>query len=184
MADPFREAVFRTRPFPVTVAGSEFLFPARPAQEWLEILGSNNWIVATVATLGNEAHERFLDAVEAEELDADDVRAFAHSALAQSAGRPWWEAERLAGACFTDGGRLLGTVLLSGADPRGMTLAAFLACVWAALAKGADAEAMTKLEASLLVPPPEATAEDRAGLDDDMYAMVDRMRSMPGVRTG
>lgn len=190
MADAFRIAAFRTESFTISLgAGTvtrQFFFPLRPAREWLEIMGSNSWPVAVVNTLPTGDHERFLDDVESGQLGTADVRAFAHSALAQSAGRPWWEAERLVNACFSDGGRLLGTVLTNGVDPSRMTLAVFLACVWATLTKGADAEAMIKLESALLVPPPEATPEERAGLDDDddVFAMVDRMRAMPGVRTG
>lgn len=130
------------------------------------------------------AFGRFIDKVESDELDAGDVRTFAHSALAQSAGRPWWEAQRLIGACFNDGGRLLGTVLMRGVDPSRMTLAAFLACVWAKLTENADVTSLAKLESELLVPPPEATEDERAAVDEDVFTMVERMRAMPGVRTG
>lgn len=188
MAD-FRTAAFRTERFTVSLGAGmsqrEFPFRVLPAQEWLEIFGSNSWITAVINTIPAGSFEEFLDAVEREELWSADVTAFAHSALAQSAGRPWWEAERLVGACFHDGGRLLGTLLGNGTDPSRMTLAVFLACVWAALTKNADAEGLLKLEAALLVPPPDATDEERAGLDDeDMHGMVDRLRAMPGVRTG
>lgn len=184
----FRSAAFRTEPLTLFVgAGSvkqEFPFPVLPAQEWLEILGSNSWVVAVVGTIPGTWHETFIDRVELGRIGTADVRAFAHSALAQSAGRPWWEAERLVNSCFTDGGRLLGTVLTNGVDPSRMTLAVFLACVWATLTKGADATGMAKLESELLPPPPEATEAERAGLEDDMSGMVERFRGMPGVRTG
>lgn len=184
----FRGAVFRRDPFTISLGAGltthMFRFPVRPAREWLETLGSNNWIVATVATLPTEDYERFLDQVEAGVLGTADVLAFAHSALAQSAGRPWWEAERLAASCFSDNGRLLGTVLMGGADLSRMTLAMFLACVWATLVRGQDAEGLTKLEVELTVPPPEATEEERAGLEDDMFSMVERARSIPGVHIG
>lgn len=187
MAD-FRFAAFRTEPFTISLgAGSvtqEFPFPVLPAQEWLEILGSNNWAVAVVGTIPGTWHETFIDRVELGRIGTADVIAFAHSALAQSAGRPWWEAERLVNSCFHDGGRLLGTVLTNGVDPSRMTLAVFLACVWATLTKGADATALAKLEGELLVPPPEATQAERAELEDDVLGMVDRLRAMPGVRTG
>lgn len=189
MADSFRAAAFRTGPFTLSLgAGTvtrQFAFPLCPAREWLEIMSSDSWAVTVVNTLPTGDYERFLDDVESGQLGAADVRALAHSALAQSAGRPWWEAERLVNACFSDGGRLLGTVLTHGVDPSRMTLAVFLACVWATLTKGADAAAMAKLESELLVPPPDATDEERAGLDDDdVFAMVDRMRAMPGVSVG
>lgn len=178
----FRSAAFRTEPFNLPVG--PWPFPVLTAREWLGIMGSGNWVVHTVACLPGTWHETFIDRVELGKISPDDVRSFAHSALAQSAGRPWWEAERLVNSCFHDGGRLLGTVLTNGVDPSRMTLAVFLACVWATLTKGADATAMAKLEAELLPPPPEATEAERAELEDDMFGMVERMRAMPGVRTG
>lgn len=183
MAD-FGSAVFRTTPFPVRAREHEFLFPCRSAREWLEMLGSDNWIVAAVGSLGNDDHERLLDLIESGELGEADVRALAHAALAGAGGRPWWEAQRLAAACMSDGGRLLGAVLTGGVDPSRLTLAAFLACVWATLTKGADAQQIVKLEAELVIPPPEATPEEREELDDDMGSMVERLRSMPGVSIG
>lgn len=181
----FRTAAFRTIPFSVHVSPRDYPFPVLTAQQWLEMLGSHNWITAVIGVLGEGHHEQFLDAVAESVLCEAEVLAFARSALAQSAGRPWWEAERLINSCLDDGGRLLGTVLVSGADPSRMTLAVFLACVWATLTKGADATALVKLEAELLVPPPEATEAERAGLDDDgMSSMVDRLRGMPGVHIG
>ena len=162
----------------------DFPFPVLPAGDWLEIFGKNNWIIATVNSTPADAYEELLNGVESGELGTADVLAFAHSALAQSAGRPWWEAERLIGACFNDSGRLLGPVFLHGVDPSRLTLAAFLACVWAKLTENADATALAKLESELLVPPPEATEDERAAVDDDVFSMVERMRAMPGVRTG
>lgn len=182
----FRTAAFRTEPFTLFVIAGPVThsFPALTAREWLEILGSRNWVAATLAMLPQEDYERFLDGVEVARFGRADVIALAHSALAQSAGRPWWEAERLTGACFNDNGRLLGTLIGNGTDPSRMTLAVFLACVWAALTKGADATDIAKLESELLPPPPEATQEERAELEDDLFGMVERMRAMPGVRTG
>lgn len=181
MADLFRPAAFRTQPFLI----GTHVFPVLSAETWLGIMSSDRWIVDTVSSLAPVSYDSFLDGVESGETSREQVVSLARSALAQSAGRPWWEAERLVGACFNDSGRLIGTILNGGVDPSRMTLAVFLACVWAALTKGADAERLISLEASLLVPPPDATPEERAGLDDDdMYAMVDRMRAMPGVRTG
>ncbi|HEX5705619.1 MAG TPA: hypothetical protein VFX97_20625 [Pyrinomonadaceae bacterium] len=183
MAD-FGSAVFRHSPFPVPAGGHTFDFPSLTGRQWLTLLSSENWVSATVGELDEETHERFVDLVESGELEPAHVRAFAHAALAGAAGRPWWEAQRLSGACFNDNGRLLGTALLSGADPERMTLAAFLACVWATLTKGADATQIVKLEAELLIPPAEATPEERADIDDDMGPMVERLRGMPGVSIG
>lgn len=184
MAD-FRTAAFRTQPFEIgSIGGYLHTFPVLTALEWLTVFGASNWITETVAQLSPDAHGHFLDEVE-DGLTAMEVCTWARARLSESAGRPWWEAERLIRACFNDGGRLLGTLLGNGTDPSRMTLAVFLACVWATLTKGADAEGLLKLEAALLVPPPEATEEERAGLDDDdMSGMVDRLRAMPGVRTG
>lgn len=185
----FRGSAFRTQPFVILLGAGQvtrqFPFPVLTARDWLGFFGSSSWIVHTVSALPSDFHELFIDQVERGELGAADVTAFAHSALAQSAGRPWWEAERLIGACFGDAGRLLGTVLTGGVDPSRMTLAVFLACVWATLTKGLDATGLAKLEGELLVPPPEATPEERGELDgDDVNAVVERLRAMPGVRTG
>lgn len=109
--------------------------------------------------------------------DSGTLVQLGHAALAEAAGRPWWEAERLIGTLSSDA--VLGTLLMRGCDPSRMTLAALLSAVWTLLMEGRkDDAARAMLEAELTMPPPEAAGE---APEDDMSSMVAAMRAMPGV---
>lgn len=179
MAD-LAAAAFRTGPSEVR----GHLFPHLNAAVWCELLSTRQWPVRLIHLMDPDPYEALLKDIESSTLDADGLLALARAALADAAGRPWWEAERLVATCTADGGRLLGMVLLAGVRPDQLTLAAFCCAVWAQITKGADATGLLKAQSELCVPPPEVSFEELEDEEDDMTAMVERMRGMPGVRIG
>ena len=173
-------AAFRTTTSPVR----GYDFPRLSAAEWCELLSANTWPVRLVQLMDAEPYEKMLAAIEDEELDKEGLIALARAALADAAGRPWWEAERLVTSCFNEGGRLLGMLLLAGVRPETLTLAAFCCAVWAQITKGADATQLMKAQSELLIPPPDVPLEDLEDSGDDMAVMVASLRNMPGARIG
>jgi hypothetical protein len=154
------------------------------AAVWCELLSANTWPVRLIQLMEPEPYEKVLAVIESEELDKEGLIALARATLADAAGRPWWEAERLVSACFNEGGRLLGMLLLAGVRPEKLTLAAFCCAVWAQITKGADATQLMKAQSELLIPPPDVPLEDLEDSGDDMAAMVASLRNMPGARIG
>lgn len=181
MAD-LRSAAFRTDPF--SVRG--YTWPHLNAARWLDLLSTGAWPVRLIQAMDGEAHERLLADVESGALAVPDgLLPLAREVLSEAAGRPWWEVETLVSTCYGGDGRVLGMVLLSGIDPGSVTLASFCCAVWAQVTKGADGIELMKAEAQLKVPPPEVTAEElEQQPEEDMAAMVERMRAMSGARIG
>ena len=173
------EAAFRTGPFQVEVNGHRLTFPHLTADRWIGVLGSD---LAVVQLMGPEDFDRFLDLIEDGGLSVDDVPRISRKAISEAAGRPWWEAVRLAGSVFEPSGRVLGNLMLRGVRPETMTLAAYCASVWALLTRNADGTDLMKAEMQLSVPPPEAEDEDI--VEDGFEQAVRRAQSAPGVRIG
>lgn len=180
-----RSAAYRTRPFPVTVNGVKLMFPALPAARWLEAFGEPGFHVVVTHMMDAGQRDIFLDAITDGRLDVPDVEALAHAALAEASGRPWWEAWKLMASAVNQdsGGRLLGSLVLSGVDAERITLAAWCSAVWSLLTRNADTTELMKMEMQLQMPPPGA---DPDGWDDveDFNATAARLRSMPGVSVG
>lgn len=180
MAD-FSTAVFRRGPFTVTVGEYSYTFPALSAAVWLDILSQRSWVTGVLGLCDDDAYQAFVDRAEQGDADEGELKRIAHAAIAEAAGRPWWEATRLAGVCLHQP-TVVGTMLMRGVQPDSCTLAAFLAIVWSLLTQnGTDLE-RTQREMELTMPPPEALEEDQPApmaLDD----LVARMRAAPGVST-
>lgn len=164
------------------VDGHPYTFPPLPAAVWLDVLSRPAWPYH-VLTLADEAsHEAFTDRAERGEAGWPELIRVAHAALSAAAGRPWWEAQRLAWTCLT-GPNVTGAVLMRGVDPQGVTLAAFLAVVWVLLTQNGDDMKRAQMEMDLTMPPPEAVEEMQAQ-EVSMEDLVARMRQAPGVSIG
>lgn len=173
-------AVFRSGPFTVDSGGRPYIFDHRSAAHWAEALASPDWVRAVLSMMGAASHERLLNEIETGVAGRDNVVGVARAALAAAAGRPWWEAERLVSCLRQDS--VLGSLLLKGCDPVRMSLASLCSSVWVLLMEGQDKTGRIQLEAEISMPPSEAAGDDSS--DDDMSAMVARMRAMPGVSAG
>lgn len=175
-------AAFRTGPFTITVDGSGYTFPSLTALRWLEILPDRRWALHLVQAMDSDSYERFLTGAEGGRIQPDGLVRIARAALAEAAGRPWWEAERLVMAALGND-RILGRVMMSGPDLERITLAVFCAVTWSVITHGAGPEDMLKLESQLTVPPPEALAEE-IPQEQDLASLAQRLRQLPGVSVG
>lgn len=180
-----RSAAFRTEPFRITYQGLELAFRYEPAAVWMDALNKRSWVYHVLQFQDTDTHERMLDAIGQGEMSEADLPRIARAALAEAGGRAWWEIDRLTQVVYSDGGRLLGSLVLAGVDPMRITLAAWCAAVWARLVQGADTQQTMKIESQLVVPPPEAT-EDELAAADEAFGNVDvaRLRQMPGISIG
>lgn len=174
------EAAFRTGPFEIELNGHRLVFPHLTADRWTTAMFSGDLSVVQLMT--PEQFDLLLDLIEDESLSVEDVHRVARKAVAEAAGRPWWEAERLVASVFEPTGRILGNLMLSGVRPETMTLAAWCAAVWALITRNADGTDLMKAEMQLSVPPAEADEDDLA--QDDFEAAVRRAQGAPGVRVG
>jgi hypothetical protein len=162
-----------------------FTFPHRSAAAWMDVMSRSTWPVEVVQAMDADSYSELLDHAEAGQFVPDDIVALARAALAEAGGRPWWQVQRLCNVATAGDGRLLGALVLGGASPERLSLAAFCSAVWAKLTEHADAVGMMKAEAELAVPPPEVTAAELEAADQaSMTDLVQAARSMPGVRTG
>lgn len=178
MPDLFRSA-FHRGPLRVDHHGTVFTAPWMPAGRWLDLLSSPQWHADVFRLCEEDQYEGFLSAVLDGDADVDDLVAVARALLSEAAGRPWWEAERLASLLGVS--VLLGGVMADGPDPENVSLAVFLSVVHTALMKtAADEMKRMQLTAELSVPPPGAESDEP---EDDMATIVGRMRGMPGVST-
>jgi len=178
----FAAAAFRTGPVTVTVDGHDYRFPTRSARWWGTALGEpRTWPVTVLHSAEPDSCEAFLTEVEEGRANEGTLIRLARAVMSEAAGRPWWEAERLCNGVLQSPG-LTGEVLLRGVDPDKLTLAAFLAVVWARATQGVQQADRMRMEAELMAPPPEALAE----MDDDMDlgAMAQMFRGMQGARVG
>lgn len=184
MAD-LASAAFRTGPLEIDHREVRYVFPHRSAAEWMALVSEQTWPFDLVQSMEFESYERMLDAAETGQFEAADVLPLARAVLAAAGGRPWWEVQRLCNVAVSGDGRLLGALVLHGADPARLSLAAFCAAVWARLTENQDATGIMKAEAELQIPPPEVTAQEMAAAEQrSMADLVQAARSMPGVRTG
>lgn len=177
-----RRAAFRQEPFKVHHQDSCLEFRHASAEEWLELLGSLSYPISLNKLVSSDTWDEALTRLADGTLSMDDFRYLIRKGLGEAAARPWWEAERILGACLEEP-RLLGQVLLSGLDPSRITLAAFTAAVWALLTKGLDDTGLMKLESQILVPPPDADLNDMPA-DEDFTELARKLRSAPGIRVG
>lgn len=178
----FARAAFRPLDEAVAVEldGDTYSFRALSAEGWLSVLGSGDWVVNLLGAYAvGSAYRAMLDRVAEGDSPPDTPVRLARAALADAAGRPWWEAERLASASLTPS--TLGHVLGRGVQPYMLTLAAFLATVEAALLASLDDTKRLQFEAEITMPPPEALGEVA---EEDPVAVMQRLRGMTGVRIG
>lgn len=173
-------ALFRTEPFTVTVDCQEYVFPHLPADQWMAMLAHPDWITHVFHRLDEDGYTAFLDRAETGDAGVDELKRIGFAVLTEAAGRPWWEAVRLAGSCNVNLS-LAGTVLSRGIDPSRMSIAAFLAVVWSVIMQGRDATQRAQVEMELSVPPEDATDEVP---EPDINDLVARMRAAPGVSIG
>lgn len=176
----FAGAAFHTGPLSVRLDDVTYTVDPLTAAGWLRVLPWEGWpLLLFNEHFSSRSRDRVLDRLTAGTWTRADVVGLGRAALAEAAGRPWWEAERLAAWSLQK--HVLGAVLAKGTDPERLTLAAFLAVTEHLVMSGLDEMRRAQAEAELMMPPPE---EIRNQPEEDLSTTVARMRGLPGVRLG
>lgn len=174
-------ALFRTEPFTVTVDGRDYVFPHIAADRWMDMLSRPDWVSRVFHLLDDDSYSRFVDLAESGDVGVEELKRLVFAVLSEAAGRPWWEALRLAGS-VNHSMPLAGAVLMRGLDPSRITLAAFLAVVWSVIMQNKSGTERAQAEMELSMPHEDATEDDIP--EPDMGDLVARMRAAPGISVG
>lgn len=142
------------RPVPVVVevGGTPMTIEPRTAAQWLVAL-SGGMTAIVPGMLDVDSRRALASMLVAQAADVEDMASAARDAIAQASDRPWWTAYYLVAYAERDQGRLYGALMLAGADPERLTLAAWCACLMSLVRDRMDDKAFTRFETDLAMPP-------------------------------
>lgn len=170
-------AVFLRQPLTITVAGTRFRVPYRPAGDWAAALNRIHLLAALLAE--ERDRESITDLVLDHPQAVDDLRRESLRILSEATGRKWWEAARLLSTSAQS--EVLGRLVLSGVDPWGRSIGEWCAATYALCAKGQDEKGRLRLDFSLSIPPAEFEDEWDDG-DVDPNAVMASLAGLNGKR--
>ena len=148
---PSEYGPLRRGPVAITVAGTRFLIPYRPAAVWAEALGHHLGSLAA-ALADPEDRDEMAELLMENPHARADLERESLRILGEAAGRNWWEAGRLVNT--STGSEVLGRMVLAGVDPWARTVGEWCAAVYALCVKGQDEKGRVKFDFTLSVPPP------------------------------
>lgn len=163
-------------PLTITVAGTRFTLPYRPAAEWANCLGSLYALAGRLAEGGDR--EQMADLLIGHPQAVDDLKRESLRILAEEGGRPWWEVARLINTS-TDP-EILGRMVLAGADAWQRSVGEWCSAVYALCMKGQDEKGRLRFDFSLSIPPPEF--EDEWDDGDDPVAVQAQLNQLLGKK--
>jgi len=141
---------FSREPLSITVAGTRFTVPYRPAAVWVDAIDNPRSLAARLAGPGDREilADLVIDVPGARaELERESLRI-----LGEAAGRSWWEAGRLLNTSVQP--EVLGRLVLSGVDAWTRSVGEWCAAVYALCVKGQDEKGRIRFDFTLSVPPP------------------------------
>ena len=152
-------AYLRCAPFPIRVGTHDVQMPAHMADRWLTAMATDTVRGVVPGLLAPADAAMVVHSLMSGDLTYQELQRAALDAIACAAGRPWWEAMRLAGWADGKSGETYGNLILHGVHPHGVTLAAWCAAMLAYVMRGRELKDRQKIEFDLMVPPPEAVDE-------------------------
>lgn len=177
-------SAFATRMLQFEAAGLTLDLRPLTANVWLDAFLRDDFGSHVLRSfLKMESRGRIMDAAEAGQITQEDLTRIVHTALTTAGGRDWWETARLMAAVAKGDGQLLGELTLHGVRAWDLSLAEFLAAVFALLLRGCSKEEdRFILESKLSVPPADIEPEEFD--EGDFAAAAQRLQNMPGVSIG
>lgn len=171
----------------VDLGGYEYTIPPLPAVDWLAaVLAEDGGRIVPGLLNAADKAAIWLDFVNGE-FDGDELAGVERAALEVAAGRPWWEADRLARSLMEPGNRaiLYGELMLRGLDLERLSLSAALDAIYALIRRliSHDEAALARFDAGLAVIPPGVSAaelEDQVTTEDEFAAMMLEHQQMFG----
>jgi hypothetical protein len=163
-------------PVAVTVAGTRFLLPYRPAAVWALAVGRTETLAASLADAGQR--ETLAGLLIEQPAAVSELRAESLRILGESTGRPWWEGARLLSTSVAP--EVLGRLVLAGVDAHARSVGEWCAAVYALCTKNADEKGRLRFDFSLSIPP--AGYEDEWDDGDDPAEVMAAVSKLTGKR--
>lgn len=163
-------------PLTVTVAGTRFEIPYRPAAVWAAHLSRLYVLAGRMAD--PEERERMADLLIEYPQAVDELKRESLRILAKEGGRPWWEVARLINTS-TDP-EILGRMVLAGVDSWNRSVGEWCSAAYALCVKGQDEKGRLRFDFSLSIPPPEFDDEWDDG--EDPAAVQAQLAQMLGTK--
>lgn len=163
----------------VELGGETFTVPALPAADWfIAILDEDALLPLVPGLMGEEAEERVNDLLLDCVITPDDVIKRSRELLTATAGRPWWEADRLIRGSAASWHIIGGELTRLGVDLHAVSLAAALNAVYVVCVRTMDEKERNKFDIDLRLPPigvdgvtTEEMYDERAAQDAFMSLM-------------
>jgi len=151
-------------PLTVTLAGTQFTVPYRPAAVWTQAMVQPQTLAAALAD--QEERDEMADLLLDYPQAVDELRQESLRILSEATGWKWWEGGRLLNTSVQS--EVLGRLVLANVDPWARSVSEWCAAVYALCVKGQDEKGRIKFDFSLSVPPPGYEDEWDDGGDDPM----------------
>jgi hypothetical protein len=138
----------------VELAGETFTVPPRPAADWfLAILDEDVPLPLIPGMMGAGAEERIADMLLDGEITAELLATRSRELLAEAAGRPWWEADRLIRSSAASWHIIGGELTRLGVDLDRVSLAAALNAIYVVCVRTMDEQERNRFDIDLRMPP-------------------------------
>jgi hypothetical protein len=140
-------ATLRCWPVTISLAGSTYTIPAKPALVWILAIHSESWL-SIIPGMLDQSDDRFDRALDAGLISADECVSAAQNAIAAASGLPWWAAWRLIGVSIEQCG-ISGSLVLAGIDAESVSLGAYVAAIYRIITKGMDKKELAKIDRTI-----------------------------------
>lgn len=160
--------LLRADPVQVRVGPCSVHVRAAWADEWLIALDGGRLDNVVPGMLEPSGYTEVARALLTGAATPGDLVAAAKTAVSEAAGRPWWEAVRLAGYTGAHSGQILAALVMEGVDPSRVTLAMWCAAVVAYVEPRLDEMKAIQFQADLRIPPGGSVA-DLDGFDSVQF---------------
>lgn len=141
----------------VRLAGVDFRIPPRPAADWIEAILDGSVIPDLLAEETAAVAEQLITR---ETVGVEELRERSHEAIADAAGRPWYEVTRLVGLLAQEPSVIGGELVRTGFDFERRSIGAYCAAVYAIAVRNMEKKDRTKFDYQLSTPPVAEVAND------------------------
>lgn len=180
-------ASIRAREVEVEIGGWIFGIEALPAGDWIEAVLTGDLAAIFPGLLRDRALEGDVWTLLLDDtITRDQLIAAAHGALADAAGRTWWEATRLIAAASNEKGKavIFGRLIRDGFDFGVRPLGAFLDAVYSFAVEDTNEDQRLRLDMMLRTPPAGVDVEEIDALYSDEDAEADFMAALGDTGSG
>lgn len=172
---------YAREPIGVVLGGLEIRVPWAAADRWIVCATSSSGPIGVLTGLAGEddVAEEITNRVLDGRVSPEAATAASYDLLGQAVPYKWWKTVRLLSISNRDD--IAGHMVLSGVDPRELTVAQWCMAVYVLLTRNADTKDQFKTDVALDDPPPGVSDDDWMD-ESDFHDMVSQARAMPGQK--